>query len=78
MNLATILRVPSSGMPLKMSKQPFLLRAIVTGAVRDLESSEVTADEIELPAVVAVDADGVVRSGLTKITEVKQETTDDN
>ncbi len=61
-----------------MSMQPLLLRAIVKGAVREQKSSELTADEIELPAVVAVDADGAVLSGLTKMTEVKQETTDDN
>jgi hypothetical protein len=58
--------------------KPFLVRILAKSPVHNPVSSTLTADDVEMPAVVAVDVDGAVLSGLSKITKVEHETTDDN
>lgn len=61
-----------------MSSMPFVLRAAAAGAVHGQGHSEPTADEMALPPVVSIDAEGFALERLTKLTKVEQETTDDD
>lgn len=61
-----------------MSTVPLIVRVTVAGAVYGRVTAEPTADEVGLPPVVSIDAEGFVLARLTKLTKVEQETTDDD
>lgn len=62
---------PSTGL------MPLVLRVASVQATSGDRASYASLDEDALPQIVAVDSQGCVVSRLTKLTEVKSETTDD-
>lgn len=61
-----------------MSNMPFVLWAASASRAHGPRPFEPTADEVTLPPVVSLDAEGFALARWTKLTKVEEETTDDD